>query len=269
MRAFAVHASFEFRSGLRDRSLMLMNYLFPVGLYLLLGFLMGALSPDFSQNIIPIMVVVAMLSSMILGLPNPLVAAREAGIFRSYRINGVPAASILIIPALTTTLHMLIVAIIITVTAPLLFGTPLPPNWGGAIVFFLLTAFASAGLGLLIGVVSANTRAAMLCSQRILVPSMLLGGLMMPASVLPAALGKIGMLLPSTYAMDLYHGLASGKATAFDPVWSALILLAGGVIAFALSVFLFCWDSQNRKRRGHPALAVLALAPYVIGMILL
>lgn len=269
MRAFAVHASFEFRSGLRDRSLMLMNYLFPVGLYLLLGFLMGALSPDFSQNIIPIMIVVAMLSSMILGLPNPLVAAREAGIYRSYRINGVPAVSILVIPALTTTLHMLIVAIIITVTAPLLFGTPLPTGWGGAIFFFLLAAFASGGLGLLIGVVSTSTRATVLWSQSIFLPSMLLGGLMMPASVLPTALGKIGLLLPSTYAMNLYQGLAAGKVTAFDPLWSALILLAGGLIAFALSVLLFRWDPQNRSRRGHPALAVLALTPYVIGMILL
>jgi len=269
MRAFAVHASFEFRSGLRDRSLMLMNYLFPVGLYLLLGFLMGALSPDFSQNIIPIMIVVAMLSSMILGLPNPLVAAREAGIYRSYRINGVPAASILVIPALTTTLHMLIVAIIITATAPLLFGTPLPANWGGLIAFFLLTAFATAGLGLLIGVISGSTRTTVLWSQIIFLPSMLLGGLMMPASVLPAALGKIGMLLPSTYAMRVYQGLAGGQATAIAPVWAVAVLLASGVIGFGLAVFLFNWDSRNQQRRGHPALAVLALAPYVLGMILL
>jgi ABC-2 type transport system permease protein len=214
------------------------------------------------------MVMVTILSGMILGLPNPLVAAREAGIYRSYRVNGVPAASILVIPALATMLHMLIVAVVITATAPLLFGASLPANWGGAFAFFLLAAFASAGLGLLIGVISTSTRATVLWSQIIFLPSMLLGGLMLPASFLPPTLGKIGMLLPSTHAMNLYHGLA-GNDAALNPLWSLLILLAGGALAFGLSVFLFCWDSQNRTRRGHPVLALVALVPYVLGMILI
>jgi len=269
MSAFSIHFSFEFNSGLRDRTLLLMNYLFPLGLYLLLGFLMGALSPDFKESLIPVMTIVAILSGMVLGLPNPLVAAREAGIFRSYRINGVPAFSIVVIPALTTALHMLIVALIITATAPLLFGAPLPVNWGYLVLFFLLTAFASAGLGVLIGVISSSTRVTVLWSQLIFLPSMLLGGLMLPASMLPAALGKIGMLLPSTHAMNLYRGLAGGQAALVDPLWSALILLAGGVLSFGLSILLFSWDSQNQTRRGHPLLALLALVPYALGAILL
>ena len=38
MNAFTNHFSFEFRTGIRDKTLLLMNYIFPIGLYIMLGF---------------------------------------------------------------------------------------------------------------------------------------------------------------------------------------------------------------------------------------
>jgi ABC-2 type transport system permease protein len=269
MSAFTSHFSFEFRTGIRDKTLLLMNYLFPLGLYILLGFLMADLNPDFVPTMIPAMIIIAIMSGTILSLPTPLVGAREAGIFRSYKINGVPSISILTIPALTTILHMVIVASIITATAPLLFDAPSPVNWFGFILFFLLAAFAHAGLGMLISVISSNSRAVVLWSQLVFLPSMLIGGLMIPLNTLPEALSKVGLLLPATHAMNVFQDLAQNQAATFDPLWSVIILLAGGTLSFGLANYLFSWDSQNKTRRGHPALALLALLPYVIGVILL
>ena len=269
MNAFAMHFSFEFRTGIRDRNQLLMNYLFPIGLYAMLGLLMAELNPPFVETMIPAMIIIAVMSSTVLGLPNPLVSAREAGIFRSYKINGVPAISILTIPVLTTILHVVVVAVIITATAPVFFGAPPPVNWPGFILFFLLAAFAHAGLGMLISVISSSTRAVVLWSQLIFLPSMMIGGLMIPYNMLPAALGKVALLLPATYAMNAFQGLAQNQVTAFDPLWSVLILLVGGILSFGLANYLFCWDSRNRTRRGHPALAFLALLPYVVGVALL
>lgn len=269
MNAFTSHFSFEFRTGIRDKTLLLMNYLFPLGLYVLLGFLMTELNPDFVPTMIPVMIIIAILSGMVLGMPTPLVTAREAGIFRSYKINGVPATSILTIPALTTVLHMVVVAVIITATASPLFGAPLPTNWLAFILIFLLAAFAHAGLGMLIGVISSSTRALTLWSQLIFLPSMLIGGLMVTYDLLPDALAKVGLLLPASHAMNAFQGFAFDQATSFQPLWAVLILLAGTILSFGLANYLFCWDSQNKTRRGHPALALLALLPYVIGVALL
>ncbi|MEE9199755.1 MAG: ABC transporter permease [Dehalococcoidia bacterium] len=267
MNAFANHFSFEFRTGMRDRTLLLMNYLFPIGLYAMLGLLMAELNPPFIETMVPAMIVVAILSGTILGLPNPLVAAREAGIFRSYKINGVPATSILTIPALATILHMVVVAAIITITAPLFFSAPSPINWPGFVLVFLLTAFACAGLGMLIGVISSSTNATVLWAQLIFLPSMMIGGLMIPLSTLPDSLSKVGLLLPATHAMNAFQGLAQNQVAAFEPLWSVLILLAGGILSFGLANYLFSWDSHNTTRRGHPALALLALLPYAVGVV--
>jgi ABC-2 type transport system permease protein len=268
MNAFINHFSFEFRTGIRNQTLLLMNYLFPLGFYVMMGLVMPEINPDFLETMIPGMVVFAILAATLLGLPDPLVSAREAGIFRSYKVNGVPAISILVIPALTTIFHMVIVAIIITVTAPLFFDAPAPVNWLGLILTFLALAFACAGLGALIGVISPDSRMTVLWSQLIFLPSMLLGGMMLPYSQLPEAVGRVARLLPATLAMNAFRGLALDLGADFSTLGSLLILLAGGILAFALAIYLFNWDRRNTTRRGHPLLALLVLIPYLIGVVL-
>jgi ABC-2 type transport system permease protein len=266
MKAFFHHFSFEFRSGVRNRQLLLMNYLFPLGFYLLMGFIMPSINPPFKETIIPALVVFAVLASTLLGIPDPLVNARENGIFRSYKINGVPSVSILSIPALTTMLHLVLVAAIITISAPLLFKAPMPVNWLNFIIVFLALTFSSACISVLIGVISPSSRMTVLWSQIIFVPSMLLGGLMLPYSMLPELAGKAARLLPAAHAMNAFNGLAMGKTADFSAWGSVFVLVSSGALAFLLALFLFSWDSRNTKRRGNTLLALLVLLPFVISM---
>lgn len=269
MNAFIHHFSFEFYTGIRNKTLLLMNYLLPLSFYMIVGLIMPGINPPFRDVIIPAMVVFATLSAALLGIPDPLVNARENGIFRNYKINGVPSFSILIIPALTTMLHLVIVAAIITITAPLFFGAPLPVNWVNFVVILAVIAIACAGISVLIGVVSPNSRIAMLGSQMIYIPSMMIGGLMIPYSILPEVAGKFAQLLPATHAMNAFTGLAMGNKPDFSPWGSVIILLTSGILAFGLAMYLFSWDRRNTTRRGPPWLALLAFVPYVLGIFLL
>ena len=268
MNAFLHHLAFEFRIGIRNKQLLLMNYLFPLGFYLMMGFIMAEINPPFREDIIPAMIVFGILASTLLGIPDPLVNARENGIFRSFKINGIPSLSILVIPALTTILHLLIVAALITITAPMLFDAPLPVNWFNFVLIVLVTAFSCSGLSVLIGVVSSSSRMTVLWSQLIFVPSMLLGGLMLPYSMLPEIAGRFAQLLPATQAMNAFNGLAMGKAAAFSPWGSVIMLFISGLLAFGLASFLFSWDRRNTERRGNPLLALLVLLPYAAGIFL-
>ncbi len=266
MTAFINHFSFEFRTGIRNMQLLLMNYLFPIGFYLMMGFVMAGINPLFLDTMTPAMVIFAVLAATLLGIPDPLVNAREDGIFRSYKINGIPSTSILIIPALTTMLHLVIVSVIITATAPLLFDAPAPVNWLNYILIFIALAFAMSGISLLIGVIAPNSRVTVLYSQIFFIPSILLAGMMFPYSMLPDVAGKIAQLLPATQAMNAFNGLAMGGVADFAPWGSVIALFASGFIAFGLAIYLFSWDSRNTARRGHPLLALLFLLPFVIGI---
>lgn len=269
MRAALEHARFEFASGLRNRAMLLLLYLFPLGFYLVAGALMIGLNPGFRETVIPAMVVFALLAGCLLGLPDPIVTAREAGIFRSFKIHGVPAASILLLPGAATVLHLSVVAAIVTSTAPLLFDAPLPTHIGAYLLTFAATAAAHAGLGLLIAVVSASTRATILWAQLVFLPSVMLGGLMVPTEVIPDTLATGARLLPATHAMNAMRGLAFGEATGFSPLGSLVVLLVGAVLAVVLAVRLFQWDRRAEGRRVSAAWGALVLVPYLAGALLL
>jgi ABC-2 type transport system permease protein len=269
VRAIARHAAFEVGSGLRNRAMLLLLYLFPLGFFLLGSALMVGVNPFFRDTLVPAMVIFALLAGCLLGLPDPIVSAREAGIYRSFRIHGVPAAAILLLPAAATLAHLAVVATVITLVGPLLFDAPRPLHPGAYVGVFLAAGAAHAGLGLLIAVVSASTRATVLWSQLVFLPSVLLGGLMMPSEVIPAGLATVARLLPATHAMNAMRGLAYGEAAAASPLGSLLVLIVGAIAAGALAVALFQWDRRSEERRLPAALAVLALAPYLLAALLL
>ncbi|MBN2005942.1 MAG: ABC transporter permease [Anaerolineae bacterium] len=269
MTAFLNHFAFEFKTGLRNSSLLFINYLFPLGFYALMGVVMTQINPMFKDSMLPAMVIFTILASTVLGLPSPLVEAREAGIYRSFKINGVPATSIVAIPILTTMFHGLIAAVPIMLTAGPLFGAATPANWLNLVWLSVLVAFTCSALGALIGVVAKDSRMTVILAQLLFLPSMLIGGLMMPLSILPESVRPFAGLLPTAHAMQAFEGLAYGRETLFNPVGSALVLLTSGLIAFGLAIYLFNWDSRNRTRHGSPWMGLLALLPYLIGMLVL
>jgi ABC-2 type transport system permease protein len=164
---------------------------------------------------------------------------------------------------------VVVVTVIIAATAPLLVDGQAPTDWPGFVLVFLATNIASAGLGVLIAVIATDARSTVLLPQLIFLPSMLLGGLMMPASVLPGALARISRLLPAMNATNAFAGLAMGGEVTYSPWGSVVVLLAGGLVAFLLATVLFTWDSRNQGRRRSRIWALLALVPYLVGMIVL
>jgi ABC-2 type transport system permease protein len=268
MTAFTHHFAFEFRTGIRNRTSLMLIYLFPLGFYLMAGALMTGLNPTFRDTLIPAMIFFAILTGALLGIPDPIIKAREAGIFRSYKIHGIPEFSILMIPLLTTLMHMVLVALIIVLTAPLLFNAPLPTNWFGFLLATLLMSFAACGLGILLGVAAPSSQAAILLGQAVFLPSMLIGGLMFPTSFLPEALGKLAMLMPTTHAMNLYNIFGNSLPYDLNPYLSTAVLYFGGALATGLAIYLFNWDSQNQTQRGNPKWALVALLPYFVALIL-
>ena len=268
MTAFTNHFLFEFKTGLRNPGAMLMLYLLPIGFFAVMGLVMVQINPGYVELLIPSMVVFTNMSATILGLPNGLVEARESGIYRSFKINCVPALSILAIPALSTTTHSLIASAVIATTAAPLFGAIPPENWLAFLLITILTAFTFGTLGMLIGVVSTNSRSVVLWSQLIYLPSILLGGMMIPTEMLPEAVQKFSGLIPSTFVMQAYFGFAYNQETVIDPLVSVIVLFASGILALFLSAYLFNWDSQNKTRRGSPLFALLIFIPYIIAILL-
>jgi len=261
MTAFMYHFALSFRTGLRDKQLLFVNDLFPLAFYLMMGFVMTEINPAFRTSLVPAMVVLTVMFATLMGIPDPLVKAREDGILRSYRINGVPVTSVLAIPFLSTTIHTIIITGVILLTAGPLFDAPMPVDMFTFFSTFLAMSFASAGFGTLIGVLAPSTTMTILLAQAVFLPSMLLGGLMVPHSMFTGAIEAAAWFLPASHAMNAFNGLSMGYETTLSPMASLGMLMASGLIAFLLSYVFYNWDRRNIRRRGHPVLALLPLLP--------
>jgi len=235
----------------------------------LMGSILTKIDPSFQENMIPAMMMFSILAGTLMGIPIALTTAREHGIFRSYKINGVPAINILVISVLTTILHQLIVAAIIILSAPILFHAVIPSNWLNFVLIFFLTTINCAGLSALIGVASSSSRLSIMLSQLVFVLSILLGGLMFPSNLLPGAAQKFSEILPATHAMNAFNNLAMAKAADFSPWGSATVLFIGSILAFSLAVYLFKWDQHHSSRQRKSWLGLLSFLPYIAGLLFL
>jgi ABC-2 type transport system permease protein len=242
----------------------MMNYLFPLVFFLLVSGLMASLNPVFKELMLPAMTIFAIMASALLSLPAILVNARESGVFRSFRINGVPSASLLAIPPLGGLVHMAVVGALIAVIGPRLYGGLSPTNMLGYAVAGLLSYTAMASVGALIGVAAGNNRATTLIGQLVYLPSILLGGLMVPSAALPPALARVSLLLPASHGMRVFATLGMGTGSEPLPWLSLVVLATGSILAFGLAALIFQWDSRMSQPNRRAGLAVLAIVPYAV-----
>ncbi len=266
MNAFVHHLAYEFKTGVRDRSQLLMLYLFPLIFFILTGSLMTSLNPGFRQTMIPGMLLLAFMSSTLLSLPNLLVNARDSGVFRSYRINGVPSASILGIPVIAIAVHMAVIGTVISMAGARLFGGVPPARVAGFLAASLLSYGAFAAAGALIGVAAGNNTASILIGQIVFIPSILLSGIMVPSSALPVHLRGLSLLLPATHCMKLFNGVAMGGADRI--LLSAGVLAASTALNFLLAGLLFEWDSRAGKTGRKAYAALIGICPYLVAALI-
>lgn len=268
MKAVLNHLEFEFKSVTRDKSLLLMNYLFPLAFYFMMAIIMPNINKDFSKTMIPSMIVFTVMVSSLLGMPNPIVSSREKGIYRSYKIYGVDLKAVLFIPVITTAIHITIVSMIIVATSATLFHSSLPQNYTGFIFTYFIILFAFLGLGTLLGVCSPNSRITVLLAQLVFLPSMMLGGIMMPTEFLSKNIQRISNIFPAAHSMNLFNAIAFNNRAVNSLAGLILTLVFGGILSFVFAAYLFSWDATS-ENGNKKFIGLIAILPYFISVFVL
>ena len=235
MNAFLKHLWVQFKMDIRERGTLLTYYIMPLIFYFIVGAVFASVNPASKQMLTATMAIFAVTMGAILGMPAPIVKMRESGVLRAYRVCGIPGWAVLLVHAVSAFLHLLIVSLVILITAPIIFGASYPVSYPAYFAVLFVLLFNGLGIGLLIGVTARNQSSATLLSQAVFLPTMMLGGIMFPASMLPEALRMAGYILPATYVMQSFSGLAFGLPVDMDASLSLLITAGIGMIAIVLA----------------------------------
>lgn len=226
------------------------GYLVPVIFLFAFGAVFRAGDPPLLAQMGQI-VTITILGGACFGLPTALVAEREQGIWRRYRLLPVPPAWLILS---TMTARALIVASSVLVQVALaraVFGTPLPARPGAAVLAFLFVTAAFVGIGLLIAALADNVPAVQAIGQCIFLPMIMVGGVGVPLSALPVWAQRVAGFMPGRYAVELL-------GPSFDPApgpggagFRLAALAAIGLAAGIAGAKLFRWEPGRRGTRAR------------------
>jgi hypothetical protein len=210
---------------------------------------------------------IAVLGGACFGLPTAMVADRERGVWRRYRLTPMSTAS-LVTSTVLARYVLLLSAGLVQLLLAVLVGMPWPQHPMDLLVAFSFVAFAFLGLGLVIAMLADNVPAVQALGQCIFLPMLIIGGIAVRLEALPEWAQHLSAFFPGRYAVDAIQAGVNGtglSAVGFSLFALALIGAAGCLAAAKM----FRWDASQRFFRGEGKgwLAVALAAWVAVGVI--
>jgi ABC-2 type transport system permease protein len=251
-RGLAGHFLLTLRLNFRSRQAIVYGYLVPVLFLLAFGGIFRADTP-LLQNEMGQLLTISILGGACFGLPTALVSERERGLWRRYRLLPAGMGGLLASTLLARLVLVASAALMQIALARAVYGTPLPVHPAQAVVAFLFVAGSFLGLGLLVAALADDVPAVQALGQCLFLPMIMLGGVGVPLSVLPAWAQRIAGFMPGRYAVEALQRCVSDPRGLRGAGFSLAALAAIGAAAGVAGAVLFRWDSG--RRAGRPALA--------------
>ncbi len=237
MSAFFKYLWIQFKMDLRNKGTLLTYYFTPLVFFFVMGSVFSSTTPLLKTTLAASMTIFSATMGAIMGAPTPLVKMKESGTMRAFKVNGIPPASTLSVSASSAFIHLFIVSVIIYVVSPIAFHSEMPQSAGLYFAILAVFLFASVGIGMFIGIFAQGQSFSTMLSMIIFLPSLLLSGIMFPASMLPKVLVWVGRLFPATYALQAFYGYAYKMETEISAGASLIIIAGIGLIMFLLSAY--------------------------------
>ena len=245
LTAVAGHAWLTLRLNMRSRQALVYGYLMPVFFLLAFSSIFRGSTPPLLHEMGQLLTI-SILGGAALGLPTALVAERERGVWRRYRLLPVSTVSLLAGTLLARLAIVASSAALQIVLARLIFGTPLPLHPVQALGAFLFVAGSFMGLGLLIAALADDVPAVQALGQCLFLPMIMIGGVGVPLAILPPWAQQVAGFMPGRYAVEALQRAFTDARGLQDSGFALFALAVIGAAAGCIGLKLFRWDAGGR-----------------------
>jgi hypothetical protein len=263
LRGFLYHLRLTLRLNFAAKQAIVYGYVVPIFFLIAFGTVFRAGTPLLFHQMGQLLTISA-LGGACFGMPTSLVAERERGWWRRYRL--LPRAMVPLVASTMTARFVLIAsaAVLQIGLARLVYGTPIPQHPALFALADLFVAFAFLGLGLLVASLANDVPAVQALGQCVFLPLIMIGGVGVPLAALPPWAQALAGFFPGRYSVDSLQAGYSGDGGSLPLAYNLGALAAIGAGAGLAGALLFRWDpGQKRSRRSRLWIA-LALLPWVL-----
>jgi ABC-type multidrug transport system permease subunit len=260
VRGLYRHFLLTLELNVRSTQAMVYGYLVPIIFLVAFGAVFRAQTPPLLSQMGQLLTI-TILGGACFGLPTALVAERERGIWRRYRLLPVPIAALVGNVLAARVLIVASAALVQVCAAHLLFQAPLPAHPLQAVAGVFLVTACFLGFGLIIASAANDVPAVQALGQCIFLPMIMIGGVGIPLVALPTWAQRLSGFMPGRYAVDvLQRSYGEGFSDAGFSVGALVVAGATGAITGAV---LFRWDSARSQSRSTWAWMSLAFASWL------
>lgn len=248
MKTLVAQSKLETKLLYRDKSALFWILAFPVFIIVLFGLIYEGIGETWEDigapinYLMPAIIVMALISTCIMGIVPDFVEQREKGIYRRLSLTPLKRFSLIGGQLVNRYLVVLIQAIILIAIGIGVFGARIDGNY---LLFWLvlsLGAISFMALGFALIALVKSSKGATALSMIPFFILMFLGGIFIPIEQMPEFLQPICEALPSTNLNDALRMVALDQAGIADVLRELLILLGWLVGCLVLSVKLFKWE---------------------------
>jgi len=241
----------EAKLFVRDPLTLVFTFAFPLIMLFVLAEVFGNSTADRDEVVyrnigaidyyVPAYVALVAAAVGLVSIPVRLTSYRELGVFRRFRASGMSAWTLIAAELAVTALLTLVGTILVVVSTAAAYRNQAPEDVAGVVGIWVLVTAVFAALGILLGAVLPNARAAQGLGTILFFVMLLLCGAGPPPEVLTGPLRAAGDVLPLTHAIRILQDPWLG----FGWEWTPLAVL-GGFLAGStlLALRFFRWEPR-------------------------
>ena len=259
MRGLLQHLRLTLLLNFRSPQALVYGYLVPFFFLIAFGSIFKTAPPLWRE--LGQLLTITTLGGACFGMPTAMVAERERGVWRRYRLLPASTGAFILSTMVARFVLVASAAVLQIGLAKLIFGMPMPLHPAQLFIAFAFVCFAFLGMGLVIAMVAENVPAVQALGQAIFLPMIIIGGVGVPLRALPPWAQHVAGFLPGRYAVDALQACING------PGLSAARFSLGALVAIGLAALLaggklFRWDAGQRLTPGARAWAIVAIVAW-------
>lgn len=261
MNGLLHHLILSLKLNFRSKQAILYGYVVPIFFLIAFGAFFRSGQPPLMREMGELLTV-TILGGACFGMPTTMVAERERGVWRRYRLVPAATGGIILSAMVARFVIILSAALLQILLARAIYGTFFPQHPLQLLLGVMIVSFAFLGLGLVIAMVSNNVPAVQQMGQAVFLPMIMIGGVGVPWWTLPHAAQHVAQFFPGIYAVNLLESCHVGKGLA-DQGFNIAALIAIGLASLLAGGKLFRWDMGQRLIPGAKKWVAIAIVAWL------
>lgn len=247
MRAFKTILKTELKLSLRGMDMFIFAICFPVLMVILLGIIYGSKPAydgaeyTFLEQSFGAISTIAICAGGVMGLPLLVSDYRHKKILKRFKVTPASPTLILAIYLVIYAIYSAVSLILIYILAKIIFKCQLNGSLIGFLGSYLLVMLSMFSIGMMVGGIAPDMKAANIAASMIYFPMMIFSGATLPYEVMPTVLQKIVNILPLAQGIKLLKAASLGLPT--DGVLVPVIILSSlTILCSSISIKFFRWE---------------------------